>query len=158
MTDEELDALEALANAATDGPWTERLGPYGIPLVIGPDGVEVLHANHERTECDANASLARHARTAIPALIAEVRRLRRKANEEDIHSMPFTDDPFSDWIDAHRVEMAQHIGHHVVIDPAVGIIDAGDDPVALSRKHNRGREVMITYVADHFYRLAPSEG
>lgn len=55
ITETELDAIEARANAATPGPWDEP-------------GFSALDA------CDAR--FVAHARTDVPRLIAEVRRLQ----------------------------------------------------------------------------------
>lgn len=73
MTDEELDAIEARANAATPGPWTwetdyEEEGGY---FLDGSDGEDVGWA---RSEPDIVFITA--ARVDVPALVAEVRRLR----------------------------------------------------------------------------------
>lgn len=81
LTAAELDAIEQRANAATEGPWEasahdhaagdvpilDRTGHY---LVICPDcGVR---GGYER----ADAEFIAHARSDVPALLAEVRRLR----------------------------------------------------------------------------------
>lgn len=84
MTDEELDAIEARANAATPGPW----GAHGCgsthDLVLG-DGEKYLQIAHTRSvggcgmiwneaQITANAAFIAEARQDIPALVAEVRR------------------------------------------------------------------------------------
>ena len=81
MTAADLDAIEQRAHAATEGPWEasahdhaagdvpilDRTGHY---LVICPDcGVR---GGYER----ADAEFIAHARSDVPALLAEVRRLR----------------------------------------------------------------------------------
>ena len=74
MTDDELDRLDALAQAATPGPWLtpveagDAMHP-GVPLEH--EGMHVWPWHHE-----ADMRLAYASRTAIPALVAEVRRLR----------------------------------------------------------------------------------
>lgn len=89
----DLDQLEALANAATQGPWhvhEEGFGRLGRPTVYATD--EELryiancrdlptHEDHAPTDDRANARFIAAARTAVPALIAEVRRLRAAAKE-----------------------------------------------------------------------------
>ncbi len=65
MTDEELDHLEALANAATEGPWTWDT------YIVRADGRPIITAD---SAMDARFIAA--SREAVPALIAEVRRLR----------------------------------------------------------------------------------
>lgn len=70
MTDQDLDRLEALANAATKGPWTLiGGGEYvtGVGVVVAPDDGGVT---------PEDAEFIAHARTDVPALIAEVERLR----------------------------------------------------------------------------------
>lgn len=67
MTPEQLDAIEARANAATPGPWT---------LDHPDDGTEITGPDSTVTELDIQFII--HARTDIPALIAEIRRLRRE--------------------------------------------------------------------------------
>jgi hypothetical protein len=65
MTDDELTAIEARANAATPGPWKDNRaagisGDGGEPVIGLP----------------CNVDFVINARTDIPALVAEVRRLR----------------------------------------------------------------------------------
>lgn len=66
MTNEELDRLEALANAATPGPWVadER-------WVEDADEYDIGEAQET-----SDAEFIAAARTAIPQLIAEIRRLQ----------------------------------------------------------------------------------
>jgi hypothetical protein len=59
VTDDELDVIGARANAATPGPWT------------WPDWDDC-----SEQEADANNEFIAHAREDVPALVAEVRRLR----------------------------------------------------------------------------------
>ena len=73
MTDEELVAIETRANAATPGPWTwetdyEEEGGY---FLDGPEGEDIGWARSEPDIIFISAT-----RTAVPALITEVRRLR----------------------------------------------------------------------------------
>ncbi len=103
MTDEELDRIEALANAATAGPWFVTGLPWfraqDAVLAGSPDGnvaamvaqCEVWEGERDEwndnepsfpladSRCDAAFIAA--AREAVPALIAEVRRLRAKTVE-----------------------------------------------------------------------------
>ncbi len=79
MTKDELDRLDALANAATGGPW-EVGDPYNsrtVSLVaVYGLGMEVADTQTER-----DAAFIAAARSAVPALVAEVKRLRRLARE-----------------------------------------------------------------------------
>lgn len=83
MTDEELDALEALDRAATPGPWTVKYEqfddePY-VDEIHGPDEpsnplIETDCGIYGPKKDDAECLVA--ARNALPRLIAEIRRLR----------------------------------------------------------------------------------
>ncbi len=85
----DLDALQALADAATPGPWTdhwandERSDLGEAAIVSGPgtglEGIVVgtLYYDGLHTACRAeDAAFIAAARTAVPELIAEVRALR----------------------------------------------------------------------------------
>ena len=76
MTPEELDAIEQRANAATPGPWelvdwfsAVEPGRTDLGSPIGEVGCDLAIAD---------AEFVAAARTDIPALIAEIRRLRRE--------------------------------------------------------------------------------
>lgn len=70
MTPAELDAADALANAATEGPW------YMVPRGSGP-GAVIESVNCVDVIGDAfrseDAALAAAARSLVPRLVAEVR-------------------------------------------------------------------------------------
>lgn len=78
MSEDELKAIEARADAATPGPWR-----WLNPRMIYSENTEVLcawaiHADDSDIDCDgADRAFIVAARTDIPALVAEVRRLRR---------------------------------------------------------------------------------
>jgi hypothetical protein len=87
MTAVDLDKLEALAKAATAGPWrtdgrcidqlTDSAG-QGFPLDVYPDSVEVVRAGDDGgipRDADASFIAAAHPE-AVLELVAEVRRLR----------------------------------------------------------------------------------
>ena len=89
MTAAELDAIEQRAHAATEGPWEASAHRTGHYLVICPDcGVR---GGYER----ADAEFIAHARSDVPALVAEVRRLRameQRVREYARHlARPFAD-------------------------------------------------------------------
>lgn len=78
MDDKELNEIEARANAATSGPWPETVwyGEEGGHASVGP------HHNSDDPEEDddwgkaeLDAKFISHARTDVPKLVAEVRRL-----------------------------------------------------------------------------------
>jgi len=95
VTDIDLDAIEARANAATEGPWWRREGHAEID---GQNYAEVLIPG--RVECgsycyggtstiegdrlDADLAFIAHARTDVPALVAEVRRLRESLDASKV--------------------------------------------------------------------------
>lgn len=90
MTEDELDAIEARANAAQPGPWPlpgERMSPGGSG---GPNYDERLPLDHEGCDVwpwhtDENMAFAYRARDDVPALVAEVRRLRDAISANTSH-------------------------------------------------------------------------
>lgn len=83
MTDEELNAIEARAAAATPGPWWVYDDGRSAGVVNG-DG-STYHRPYRAMICGGDAhegyfdgpdaDFIAHARTDVPALVAEVRRL-----------------------------------------------------------------------------------
>ncbi len=81
MTDEELDRLQALADAATPGEWQASSVIAG--MVTEEHSGWIAHCprgSYKETEQLAvqDAAFIAAARAAVPALIAEVRRLRQQ--------------------------------------------------------------------------------
>jgi hypothetical protein len=75
MTDEELARIEALANAATPGPWEVRAHD-DLFAVKGQSGW-VASMDADTSAADAsNSEFIAAARDAVPALVAEVKRFR----------------------------------------------------------------------------------
>jgi len=74
MTEQELAELDALANAATPGPWgcTDE-GEYGV--FVEEFSTFVAECLGRKNYAMTNAAFIAAARTAVPELIAEVRRL-----------------------------------------------------------------------------------
>jgi hypothetical protein len=75
----DLDAIEARAEAATEGPWYEDDITFGTgTLVIARFDDTVVQSSlplsHTRTA--PNADFIAHARTDVPALVAELRAAR----------------------------------------------------------------------------------
>ena len=68
MTKDRLKEIEARADAATDGPW------MSVDSYIGVEEAEDQAVGE--TGRDADATFIAHARTDIPDLIAEVKRLQ----------------------------------------------------------------------------------
>lgn len=91
MTDEELQAIRTRAEAATPGPWTEGAGTVAggevRELVIGPDGRTIIAMayggfGHPMPDCTReDRAFIAAARTDVPALLAEVERLRAERDE-----------------------------------------------------------------------------
>lgn len=83
----DLDRLEALAAAATEGPWRAGLNG-GIALVVSRDFGPGRLPRQFRADCGhfdqdrADAAFIAEARTAVPALIADVRRLRALVEQQ----------------------------------------------------------------------------
>jgi hypothetical protein len=77
MTPQDLDRLDELAAKATPGPWEAlELSMPGEALLRM--GAEQSFSTRQVQVRDADAAFIAAARTAIPALVAEVRRLRRR--------------------------------------------------------------------------------
>ena len=82
----DLDAAQALADAATPGPWIwEHDQEDSWDSLDGPGGKSILWANGMHTEGWINADTAdaafiAEARTLVPALIAELREVREELN------------------------------------------------------------------------------
>lgn len=76
----DLDAIERRANAATPGTW---LYADTIDMVssIQADAICVCEFYGLQDRIDRDAPFIAHARTDVPALVAEVRRLRAERNE-----------------------------------------------------------------------------
>lgn len=96
MGDIDLDAIEARANAATPGPWDRVPQTRGGDLIahryetgnqMNPTGLRMVSFMMSRgnslKEDEANADFVSSARTDIPALVAEVRRLREQLREAE---------------------------------------------------------------------------
>ena len=100
MADIDLDAIKARAEAATPGPWNADVAQRGDCVVWGPNGRFVLNAQAEphwvefpegwptkrSVAFDADrrdVEFIAHAREDVPALVAEVERLRGDVAESD---------------------------------------------------------------------------
>jgi len=82
---DELDAIEARANAASEGPWVvvenalfagdiEEARAMGYLDVHGPG----IHLYNEGALANEDADFIAHARTDVPALVAELRQVRQE--------------------------------------------------------------------------------
>lgn len=78
LTDEQLAAIEARASAATRGPWDsigERVYAGGASAWVVAES-KMWGLDGERDDYAADAAFVAGARADVPALLAEVRRLR----------------------------------------------------------------------------------
>ena len=86
MTDDELDRLDALAQAATPGPWETfswtSIRPKGRTQNVAATYLQIAEGGGQLYPAHENAAFIAASRTAIPALIAEIRRLREKVGED----------------------------------------------------------------------------
>ncbi len=83
MTPAELDDLEALANAATEGPWTSYSG-----FVSPPKSVRRWMRCDGDFENPGDSVFIAASREAVPKLIAEIRKLRaaiQKHQDDPLH-------------------------------------------------------------------------
>lgn len=92
MTDDELDAIEARANAAVAGPWrssrdemTQAFGQHRYAVLAFADEPArklafIIDGFTGSPEMGQTAAFIAHAREDVPALIAEVRRLRERVS------------------------------------------------------------------------------
>lgn len=91
MNEQELAAIEARANAATPGPWNwdvyqndnfdgknplELWAPHALSMSATQDASISIGVTTQQEVDDADVEFIAHARQDVPALIAEVRRLR----------------------------------------------------------------------------------
>lgn len=91
----DLDALQALADAATEAPWTAH-----------PDGLvwsELLGDPVSGSVLPEDAEFIAAARAAVPALIAEVTRLRSAV----YHMLALAPDEYGTYIAAARASMSE---------------------------------------------------
>lgn len=84
ITDDELARLEALAQAATPGPWRVSMTGYSVksnsddmPIICAVPGAGMARAKEVNAWQDTAYFIAA-ARDSVPALVAEVRRWRLK--------------------------------------------------------------------------------
>lgn len=73
MTDDELKAIEDIASRATPGPWHLAIASSGDEA---ESNIEAGHTDLAYDIPNADAIFITHARENVPALVAEVRRLR----------------------------------------------------------------------------------
>jgi hypothetical protein len=85
ISDDELNAMDRRAEEALPGPWawepnTPKMnGSTWSMRIAGKPGIRFGVYEYQHGHC--NAEFISHARTDVPRLIAEVRRLKAKAGE-----------------------------------------------------------------------------
>lgn len=92
MNNETLDRLQALCDAATNGPWVAAVRKQAAAsysethaAVIGP---EYVYADRDKNFCEPDGIFIAESRNAMPALIAEVRRLQAIIEENGLEEDP----------------------------------------------------------------------
>ena len=102
LSDERLADIEARAEAATPGPWTGKIEPQRYPecddadlpgIVRSANGIEVAAVDErygDGQNYEADTAFIAHARSDIPALLAELKELRaeREALEKAKNAEP----------------------------------------------------------------------
>lgn len=80
MTPEELEAIKQRVNAATPGPWEADYDPRtdGADQIVDPQGFTIcfMSVPSVSVDFDGDTDFIAHARADVPALVAEVERLR----------------------------------------------------------------------------------
>lgn len=77
LSDSELDAIQARADAATEGPWYVKIGEHHHTLMVWTKDETFAHAALLSCFFETDAAFIAAARTDVPALLAECRRLRK---------------------------------------------------------------------------------
>jgi len=91
----DLDAIEARANAATEGPWKHHPRPNSGPFAYRNEPFPIVYRDHPTAGVglviltadrgtEADVAFSAHARTDVPALVARVRELEEESRR--IHS------------------------------------------------------------------------
>ena len=91
MTEQDLAAIEARANAATPGPWVYDGGggrhKQRVLATRAPDGVVMDNEPYyPQMVAPADQEFCAAARTDVPAMVAEVRRLRGALQNVCVHT------------------------------------------------------------------------
>ena len=124
MNESQLKAIEERANKASNAPWIVEAGDYsGANWMIGATSVflggsawddksyyittQNVHASELEGDAKTDAEFIAHAREDVPALIAEVKRLRAKLDAMPVEAIRkvrtaaemdgYTNDDFDEW-------------------------------------------------------------
>ena len=79
LSEQELAAIEARAEAATEGPWAARFDGQRQGIFVAHRSVILFDVGHVRPTTP-DADFIANARADVPRLIAEVRRLQSLGN------------------------------------------------------------------------------
>lgn len=105
MTDTELTAIERRAQAATPGPWMwtyDGSSDWSVGPEPDTQGQAVANCHRYRAPFNHDAVFIAHAREDVPALVAEVRKLR--AFSEELTNRPELADVVHDLLAKHAIE------------------------------------------------------
>lgn len=88
---EELEAIRALERAATPGPWVKDDSHVHTSINTSTKHIALANLSLGMNTCDANAAFIAASRTDIPALLATLDELARRAREINSRDTSFSD-------------------------------------------------------------------
>jgi len=117
LTEQQLTNIETRANAATPGPWElyEGYGPHFYAYLRGShlQGIGTLNFG-DGEAADADRAFVLHAREGVPALLAEIRRLRDRVAELETYATGCDAEgcvlPHSSWCERAQKTAAENDG------------------------------------------------
>lgn len=137
LTDEEIEAIEKRAEAATPGPWrpeTDDLRPDDgglvVSSVLGPDGSDLASINPDAllrrgvAEDRDDADFIAAARTDVPRLVKALR-AEREANAKLIAVVTAARAMLDTW--GEHWDCSASPGHEAMADPVSALATALDD-------------------------------
>lgn len=148
LSDEDLAAIEARVAATTEGPWRVGLtwdkkeetlsveaGHRDIVLVYSHPGVSPISGGSE-SEGIGNKYFIAHAREDVPALVAEIRRMRADLVEWEEVLAPL-------WVERHETEKQQLRDEITSLTASLEVVDrrlteegyAPEDQIRSARLH-----------------------
>ena len=104
MTQEQLDAIRGRVTAATHGPWCHWSGWDQRDNCVKSDSREDMHTVADVIPEADDAQFIAHAREDVPALLAEVERLRARLTVDDDMVERATHAIAAHWHDMHTNE------------------------------------------------------
>lgn len=93
MTEKELAEIRERVEAASAGPWTAAYGPEEDRLTVIAHTPPQGHRAVAKTDVEAaaDARFIAHARSDVPALLAEIERLKAEAKDRALERMEYAD-------------------------------------------------------------------